>query len=299
MSTVACVGIAVMDLMFRVDPLPAGGGKTYATAYREIGGGVAANAAVAIARLGGRARYVGRVGDDPLGERIVKELQADGVDTNAVRTVPGLVSPVSAVLVDDAGERIIVNYTPSGLFDGGEHHQAAALAGVDAVLVDVRWPDGAALALAAASAAGIPGVFDFDRPMGARGNSLLAAASHVAFSHSALAGTAGSDDPRVGLARVAEHTDAWLAVTMGDAGVVWRDAGSTNHLPAFPVEVIDTVGAGDVFHGALALALAEGQPEAEAVRFASAAAALKCTRSGGRAGSPSRRDVEELLSDAT
>ena len=65
MSTVACVGIAVMDLMFRVDPLPAGGGKSYATAYREIGGGVAANAAVAIARLGGRARYVGRVGDDP------------------------------------------------------------------------------------------------------------------------------------------------------------------------------------------------------------------------------------------
>ena len=206
---------------------------------------------------------------------------------------------MSAVLVDDAGERIIVNYTPSGLFDGGEHHQAGALAGVDAVLVDVRWPDGAALALAAASEAGIPGVFDFDRPMDARGHVLLAAASHVAFSHSALAGTAGSDDPKVGLARVAEHTDAWLAVTMGDAGVVWRDAGSTNHLPAFPVEVIDTVGAGDVFHGALALALAEGRPEVEAVRFASAAAALKCTRSGGRAGSPSRRDVEELLAHAT
>jgi sulfofructose kinase len=274
-----------MDLMFRVDPLPAGGGKSYATAFREIGGGVAANAAVAIVRLGGRARYVGRVGDDPIGERIVSELQADGVDTNGVRAVPGVVSPVSAVLVDDAGERIIVNYTPPGLFDGGDHHQAGELAGVDAVLVDVRWPDGAALALTSASEAGIPGVFDFDRPMDAHGDVLLAAASHVAFSHPALTATARSD--------------AWLAVTMGDAGVVWREAGSTYHLPAFPVEVVDTVGAGDVFHGALALALAEGQPEAEAVRFASAAAALKCTRPGGRAGSPSRRDVEGLLAHAT
>jgi sulfofructose kinase len=298
-SIIACVGIAVMDLMFRVDPLPAGGGKSYATAFREIGGGVAANAAVAIARLGGRARYIGRVGDDPIGERIVSELQADGVDTNGVRAVSGVVSPVSAVLVDDAGERTIVNYTSSRLFDGGDHHQAGELAGVDAVLVDVRWPDGAVLALTSASEAGIPGVFDFDRPMDAHGDVLLAAASHVAFSHSALTATARSDEPEVGLARVAEHTDAWLAVTMGDAGVVWREAGSTHHLPAFPVEVVDTVGAGDVFHGALALALAEGQPEAEAVRFASAAAALKCTRPGGRAGSPSRRDVEGLLAHAT
>jgi len=299
MTTVACVGIAVMDLMFRVDALPAGGGKLYADAYQEISGGVAANAAVAIARLGGKARYIGRVGDDPMGHRIVAELQAAGVDADRTQTMRGVPSPVSAVLVDRTGERSIINFTPAELFSGGDLGPAGDVGGVDGVLVDVRWPDAAARALAAAAAAGIPGVFDFDRPMDAAGEVLLTTASHVAISHSALLATSGSSDPETGLGRLAERTEAWLAVTTGEHGVYWRADGRTHHLPAFPVEVVDTVAAGDVFHGALALTLAEGQSESDAVRFASATAALKCTQPGGRAGSPSRSEVEVLLAAAT
>jgi len=295
MKTVACVGIAVMDLLFSVDSLPGGGGKFYAHSYQEIGGGVAANAAVAVARLGGNARYVGLVGDDALGDRIIAGLDAAGVDTTGVRRAPGVASPVSAVLVDESGERTIVNHTPTALFAESDTSVATNLDGVDAVLVDVRWPAGAAAALQSARAAGIPGVFDFDRPMDARGDELLDLASHVAFSQTALAATADTDDPALGLQRIALDTDAWLAVTVGAEGVYWLDGRDVAHLPAFVVDVVDTVGAGDVFHGALALAIAEGQLPIDAVRFASAAAALKCTRPGGRAGTPGRDEVERLL----
>jgi len=295
MTTISCVGIAVLDYLFTMDELPHGGGKHYATDYREVGGGVAANAAAAIAMLGGTARYVGRVGDDPVGARILADLAALGVDVAEVEELADIDSPVSAVLVDAAGERTIINYTSDDLFAGGDTDRAADVEGVDGVLVDVRWPAGAARALAAAVGAGIPSVFDFDRPMSDGGASLLGLASHVVFSEAALTETAGIADPGEGLIAIRDRTDAFLAVTTGAGGVWWLDGLEIRHQPAFPVEVVDTVGAGDVFHGALALALAERQPEPAALRFASAAAALKCARPGGRAGTPARSEVEELL----
>ena len=296
MTTISCVGIAVLDYLFSMDELPHGGGKHYATDYREVGGGVAANAAAAIAKLGGTARYVGRVGDDPVGDRILTDLTDLGVDVDGVEKVAGVRSPVSAVLVDSAGERTIINYTTNTLFAAGDTTPAGDVDGVDGVLVDVRWPDGATRALSAAAAAGIPSVFDFDRPMDDGGTVLLGLASHVVFSEAALAETAGIRDPGDGLLAVRVQTDAFLAVTTGAGGVWWLDDGlEVRHQPAFPVVVVDTVGAGDVFHGALALALAERQPEPEALRFAAAAAALKCARPGGRAGTPGRLEVEALV----
>jgi sulfofructose kinase len=295
MTAVSCVGIAVMDYLFFVDQLPEGGGKHYAAGYVEVGGGVAANAAAAIAILGGEARYVGRVGDDPVGGRIVRDLDALGVDVTRVEEIPGVGSPVSAVLVDAAGERIIINYTSEDLYAAGDTEQAGDVAGVDAVLVDVRWPAGAARALAAAAGAGIPSVFDFDRPMENGGRGLLDLASHVVFSEAALVATAGTSEPGAGLLEIREQTGAFLAVTTGAGGAWWLDGSEVRNQPVFPVEVVDTVGAGDVFHGALALALAEHQPEPAAIRFATAAAALKCSRPGGRAGTPTRAEVDELL----
>lgn len=297
MTTVSCVGIAVMDLLFTVEELPdSGGGKYYATQYQEIGGGVAANAAVAIERLGGRARYFGRLGDDELGDRILRGLRDEGVDVGGVLRTPGTASPLSAVLVDGRGERTIINHTPPTLFAGETPSGDAIVSGADAVLVDVRWPTAASVALEAARAAGIPAVFDFDRPMDTDGGLLLERASHVAFSRAALAATAEVDDPVAGLERMTGRTDAWIAVTVGDEGVYWWDGVAIGHIPAYEVDVVDTVGAGDVFHGALALALGEGASEAAALRFASAAAALKCTKPGARAGIPGRAAVDEMMS---
>lgn len=295
MTSVVCVGLAVLDLVFATPELPSGPRKHFATDFREVGGGPAANAAVTVASLGGKARFIGRVGDDALADRIIAELEQWGVDTSSVQRVPGRRSPLSAVFVDRDGERMIVNYTDPDLFGDGDALRPQELEDADAVIADNRWPSGAEQAFRAAKDAGIPGLLDLDLDIPADVGGLLRAASHVAFSAPRLAGITGTDDPGEGLRRARGRTDAWLAVTVGADGVLWLDGSEIRHLPAFSVDAVDTLGAGDVFHGALALGLGEGMVAEGAIRLASATAALKCTRFGGRAGIPGRAEVEAFL----
>jgi sulfofructose kinase len=291
---VVCVGVAALDLVFSVDEMPTHPRKHFASGFREIGGGVAANAAVTVAALGGRALYVGRLGTDSTGDRIVAELEELGVDTSRTRRVAGHPSPVSAVIVDRSGARLIVNHTDPGLFEG-QTVSATDVEGADAVLADLRWPEGAAAALRAAAERGSRAVLDFDLSPASGTDEPLCAATHVAFSQPALARLAGVEDPGEGLRVVRARTEAFLAVTAGADGVYWLEGEAVRHLPAFPVRVVDTLAAGDVFHGALALGLAEDRATEDALKLAAASAALKCTRAGGRAGIPTRDEVEAFL----
>ncbi len=295
---IACTGIAVLDHVFTTTSFPKGGGKHFASGYLEVGGGPAATAAVAIARLGGTAHFWGRVGDDATGGRILAELGEWGVDVWHAKLCPDARSPVSAVVVDDTGERMIIAFADAELDPSPDWLPLDAVAGLDAVMVDARWPQGSQSVLSAAKAHGIPSVLDADATPDDAARALMPLASHIAFSTAGLAQITGTEDPSEGLARAADLTDGWVAVTAGDKGCYWRDGGRLVHIPVFPVTVRDTLGAGDVFHGALALAIAEGRPAEAAIRFASAAAALKCTRLGGRAGIPARAEVEALLQEA-
>jgi len=294
MPTVLCVGHAVQDFVFTVPELPQQAQKYRATRFESVGGGPAATAAVAVARLGGRVMLAARVGEDAAADMIIAELQAYDVDCTLVRRCPGCASSVSAVFVDARGERMIVNHLDAALPDDPEWLPAPWVTGADVVLADTRWPEGALAALFAARAAGLPGVLDADRPIPADGE-LLRAASHVAFSADALADYSGIADPARALAEVGRSLPGWCAVTAGAEGVYALEKGELRRFPAFAVPVVDTLGAGDVWHGALALALAEGRGEAEAVRFASAAAALKVQRPGGRAGVPTRVELDAFL----
>jgi sulfofructose kinase len=296
MTTVACVGVAVLDLVFATTELPGGPGKHFAADLREVGGGPAANAAATVAALGGRAKLIGCIGEDARGDQIIADLQGYGVDTTCVRRIAGLRSPLSAIFVDSVGERMIVNYTNAGLLTAEGTIGGDDVADADAVLTDVRWHAGARAGLRAAAAAGIPAILDFDVHTSADAEGLLGIASHVVFSAPALAGVTGADEPTEGLRRVRERTESWVAVTVGADGAYWLQGSDVRHFPAFPVDVVDTLGAGDVFHGAFALALASGAEEADAIRTAAAAAAIKCTRFGGRAGIPTRSEVEAYLS---
>ncbi len=142
-------------------------------------------------------------------------------------------------------------------------------------------------------------VLDGDVVMSMR-EGVLSIASHVIFSAEALTQTAGTPDLEAALRRIAEQTKAFLAVTRGAQGMMWLDeAGRVQTMPTFPVHTVDTLGAGDVFHGAFALAIAERMGITDAMRFASAAAALKCTRHGGAFAAPNRAEVEALLSRGT
>ena len=297
MTTVLCVGHAVQDFVFTVGELPRTAEKHQASHFQSVGGGPAATAATAVARLGGRALLAARVGDDAVADAIIGELEAYGVDCAAVRRLPGCASSLSAVMIDAAGERMIVNYLDRGMPAAADWLPDPGTAGVSAVLADCRWPEGAEHALAAARESGIPGVLDADKPV-PRAGSLLGLASHVAFSAEALAEYTGEPDPVRGLRMARSRLGGWCCVTAGAAGVYVLQDTAVEHFPGFAVTTVDTLGAGDVWHGAFVLALAEGMQEADAVRFASAAATLKVQRRGGRAGAPWREEVHEFMRTA-
>lgn len=294
MPTVLCVGHAVQDFVFTVPSLPDRGEKYRASGFHSVGGGPAATAAVAISRLGGRSVLAARVGDDAAADMIVAELRGHGVDCRHVRHCAGCASSASAVIVDARGERMIVNHLDPSLPVDPAWLPGPAAVGAQAVLVDTRWPEGALAALLAARAAGLPAVLDADRPIPVDG-ALLRAATHVAFSADALADYTGIAEPARALAEVARSLPGWCCVTAGGEGVHAMENGAPRHYAAFDVPVVDTLGAGDVWHGAFALALAEGRDEPAAVRSASAAAALKVQRTGGRAGAPTRAELDAFL----
>ena len=189
---------------------------------------------------------------------------------------------------------MIVNHLDAAMPVDATWLPTVTATGAQAVLADTRWPQGALAALEAARAAGLPAVLDADRPIPADG-ALLRAATHVAFSANALADFTGIADPRKALSSVAPALPGWCCVTAGREGVYSFEGGAIRHVPGFEVDVVDTLGAGDVWHGAFALALAEGSPEPEAVRFASAAAALKVQRRGSRSGAPTRAELDAFL----
>jgi sulfofructose kinase len=304
-ATVLCVGHAVQDFVFALPRLPDRGEKYRATALESVGGGPAATAAVAIARLGGRARLAARLGADATADAVVAELERYGVDCTLVRRFAGCHTSTSAVMVDARGERMVVNFLDARLPADGDWLPEVRAGDIDAVLADSRWPEGAALMLARARAAGVPAVLDADTPFaraGAQGayEALLRAATHAAFSAAGLADLTGEVDPIKGLRRAAAECSGWCCVTAGAEGVFAVAAHEVVHHTAFDVPAVDTLGAGDVWHGAFALALAERREIAAAVRFAQAAAALKVQRFGGRAGAPLRVEVDRLLdSEAT
>ena len=162
------------------------------------------------------------------------------------------------------------------------------MADIDVLLVDNRFPDFVLPICRAAAARGIPVVLDVDKAT-RPDDPLLATASHLIFSSEALAATTGTADLGAALLAIAGGGRAFAAVTNGPGDVLWVEDGALRRLPVFVVEAVDTLGAGDSFHGGFALALAEGRDEVAAMRFGAAAAALKCTRFGGISGTPRAR----------
>lgn len=295
MTRIACIGITVLDRIWYLTDLPKEGGKFVANDYKEVGGGPAATAAVAAAKLGATVDFIGRVGDDDTGKRLLAELESLGVNTRYSRVYKGARSSQSAVLVDAGGQRIIANYPSPDLPADASWLADIDFSQWDAVLADVRWHDGAKLAFTLARQQGIPAVLDGDvTPQDIA--ELVALSDHAAFSAPGLTRLTGTEDIHLSLKKAQTLTNGHVYVTQGSQGCYWLENQQLQHQPGFSVDVVDTTGAGDVFHGALALAIAQNNATADAVRFASAVAALKCTRPGGRAGIPDCDQTRSFLS---
>ncbi|WP_244443139.1 sugar kinase [Bradyrhizobium sp. Ai1a-2] len=294
---ILCIGMPVRDLTFRVRGVPSRGSKENATHFEEICGGNALNAAIAIVRLGGRAAICGPIGDarETSSRYMFEQMHHEGIDVRHIVHMPGLVTPISTIMIDPTGERTIVTFRDPGLWKVRLPGAEILLHDCAAILTESRCAEFCTDICAEARRRGIPVIVDVDRAM-SLSEGLLTASSHLVFSSEPLQETADVTDDGQALKKIARLTDSFLAGTRGPRGTIWlNEQSELEETPAFPVHTVDTLGAGDVFHGAFALAITERQELRDALRFASAAAALKCTGFGGAFAAPQRTEVEELL----
>jgi sulfofructose kinase len=292
---IICVGHAALDRIYRIEAFPPEPTKVRALEHVESGGGMAANAAVAIARLGGRAELWSRTGDDGAGNAIRSGLKAERVDVRCVQGFDGARSSTSAIIVDGKGERLIVGQRDAGMPSGTSWLPLERIREADAVLGDVRWLEGIRAVFTRARKEKVPTILDAD--LGAREalGGILKLTDYAIFCAPALREFAPGASNADRLQHVLSLGPRHAGVTLGREGYLWREREENGRLPGFSVSVTDTTGAGDAFHGAFALMVAEGRPTPECARVAAAVAALKCRRLGSRAGLPTRGELDAFL----
>jgi sulfofructose kinase len=286
---VICVGgSATVDQIFVVDEVPAPSAKIQASQFIVTGGGMGANAAVAVQR----------VGDDELGDNVISMMHAEGIDVSQLKKLPGYRTKIASILIDKQGERLVVSAQPQGYPPDASWLPISSVKEADAVLADTRWTQGAIKLFDEAARHGIPSVLDGDAGKVEEVEAMATLATHPVFSEPMLAAIG----KRRNIATVEDvlkvvfgGQNAITGVTLGGHGVVWFDGRAIHRMPSPKVQVVDTLAAGDTWHGAFALALAEHQSLEQAIHFATHAAALKCTRFGGRVGIPTRAQFENWL----
>lgn len=286
------VGAVCASTVYAVTQVPMLPAKLIASKAVRVVDGMAVSAACAFRKLGGQAAIWTRTGDDAEGRHIRASLQEEGLDVAGVRMIPGAASSHCCVVVDAKGERLVIPYHDAAVDPSPDWLPLGDLSSVDFLHCDVRWPEGAEAALRAAAAIGLPAMLDGEVAPVATLRRLAPLARYAVFSDDGLYTYTGESSIEPALRKAAALNAGHVGASCGKQGYYWLEEGALRHCPAPVVDVVDTLAAGDVFHGALALALAEARPMAAAVRFAVVAASLKCRTFGGRLGCPTRDEVE-------
>ncbi|HQH26941.1 MAG TPA: PfkB family carbohydrate kinase, partial [Oligoflexia bacterium] len=265
--------------------------KVSASSFLSCGGGPAANAAVTVARLGYKAAFCGSLGHDTYGELHSSELAAEGVELRLlVRSAQP--TPLSVILVKPDGSRSVVNYSGKtaplarGSIDFSSVHPKA-------VLFDGHEPDVSLEMAEACRKIKVPLILDAGSVH--RGTTeLLPLVDYAVCSEKfARQFTGGSDIPDA-LHKIGSHCPC-VIITRGAQGLFWRHSNHQGSVPAYSVDTVDTTGAGDVFHGAFALGVALAMDWPSLLNFASAAAALSCTKLGARPSIPVWSELDSFM----
>jgi len=294
MIDVLCIGHAAYDLTMSVERHPLADEKLQATAMQSCGGGPAANAAVQVARLGGSAAFCGYLGNDLYGDAHVAEFEAEGVDLRCLLR-GARPSPVSQILAKPDGSRSVVNFKGETPWLDGNAVDFSQLQ-PKVILFDGHEPLLSEAVIGWAPGEEIPTVLDAGSLH--RGTEALAMQVDFLVASSRFAcQLCGTEDMQAALEQLGDARDN-VVITMGSEGLLWARSGECGHIDAFPVEAIDSTGAGDAFHGAFALGVARGMEWHELLHFASAAGALTCTQLGARHGLPNADRVRELLAES-
>ena len=290
---VLCVGATSYDFVFWVQYHPKPDEKISADAFIRCGGGPAANASVMVSRMGLKSAFAGYLGSDIFGQVHLEELHSAGVNTELV--VRGeYATPVSSVIVKPSGERSVVNYRSA---DSILHRDSIVLSHIHprVILFDGHEPELSFMLLNQALTMDIKTVLD----AGSLNKGTLQLFDKVDYpvcSEKFAYEFSGASSPDSAMEKLIAHTRS-VVITLGKNGLIWKNAGGEGRIPAFSVDVKDSTGAGDVFHGAFAGSLAMDKKWDEILTYSSAAAALSCTRFGARTGIPEGREVEQFLKE--
>ncbi len=293
-------GIVAVDDFLTVESYPPPDTKIPVLSNIRQGGGLTGTPLVAASRLGAKCAYGGVLGDDPLSAWTIEELEREGVDCGPVIRQTGARPFHSVIIVDQTGKTRTIFYSdaeviprPLGSIDEPLIEQTRLLF-IDHLCVETML-----YAAGIAKKMGIPTIADIELGEHPRTDALMAHIDYLILSASFAAKFTGKNDPAQAVEHLAVQTPRTCTiVTAGHQGCWYacgEAPGDVRHVPAYTVQVVDTTGCGDVFHGAYAAGITWGWSILRCIRFASAAAAIKATKTGGRAGIPDRAAVERFL----
>jgi len=289
------LGQCSLDHVCLVDGLPRFAGKDRILDYTRLPGGQVATALLACTQLGLRSAFLGSVGDDEAAERVLEPLRQAGVDVSGVRVVAETPTQLAVILLDrSSGERTVLWYRDPRLAMRLQDLSRTSIERARALHLDGGDPEVGIWASKLAREAGIPVILDVDTP--APGTAELLA--HVDFpivSHTFAESFFGTASPREALRGLMSYGARLAVVTLGEVGALARLGQREIESPAYCVPVVDTTGAGDVFHAAFVWALLEGMDAEGCLRAANAAAGMNCRAVGAQGGLASRAELEAFL----
>jgi len=299
MPRIVVVGSLMMDLVVRAPRLPVIGESLIAHDFQAFVGGKGGNQAIAAARLGAPVSIIGRVGDDDFGRTILATLAAEGIDTTHIATDPGAGTGVAVPIVLDDGENAILAVPRANLaLNAADVEPARALIeAADVLIVQFEVGMEATESAMRIARAARRTVLLNPAPIAPHPPGLLALADVLVPNEieAAELAPAAAGDHDCEAAELLACGPASVIITLGEAGALVATPRGREWVPPFPVRAVDSVGAGDAFCGALAVALAGGAPLIDATRFGCAAAASAVTRPGAAAALPSREEAARIL----
>ncbi|MCO6452998.1 MAG: hypothetical protein J5I90_19595 [Caldilineales bacterium] len=292
--------VAVDDLLYVAD-YPQPDTKTRVLSQRRDGGGLAGTALVAAARLGAKTGYCGVLGDDELSRFTIQKLESQGVDCSSVFYQETARPFHSTIIVVSATQQRTILFSSSGV-TGPQAHQIthALISNCRVLFLDDTVVEAGIKSAELAKAHGIPVIADFEGVGETESSDLMRLVDHLIVGVGYAQRVTGIESPPEMVQKLAIKAQACCAVTAGGEGCWYSAHGDdVRHFPAFRVDVVDTTGCGDVFHGAYAAAIAQDQDVDRAIEIASAAAALKATAPGGQSGIPDGDAVNRFLANYT
>jgi len=291
------LGLNATDVAIEVPHYPAFNSKVEFTAARWQAGGQVATALVVCQRLGLKTKYIGRVGDDPMGQFQLESLRPEGIDLTDLVVVPGCANQCAYIVIEEqSGERTIIWRRDPRLIIRPEDLRPEMIAGAGLVHVDGHDTAAAARLAAWARQASLPVTTDVDNIYPGL-PALLDSTTHLISSASLPAAYTGESDYFRALPEICRRhpTVQLAAATLGQDGVLGFEDGGFLYAPAYAVRCRDTTGAGDVFHGAFAFGLLQGWATPRILDFSNAVAALNSQAVGARGGIPTQAAAEELM----